>query len=135
MKVIIREQVNQFQIVEYFQFYLFWIRMKKLFYEKFIMRLLTWWISFFDCENYFIWWIQLKYESLEFESLILLKYSLFLSTKLFSFKWNINLFETIMNSWLSFIFYETCWKNILNRNRICASIRFASSERTIIPFK
>ena len=59
----------------------------------------------------------------------------FPSIRWFSFKWNIIRFEITIDSSLSFIFYETCWKNILNRNRICASIRFASSERTIIPSK
>ena len=65
---------------------------------------------------------------MEYKTLIWFKYSLILSTKLFSFKWNINLFETTIHSSLSFIFYLTCWLNILNRNRISASISFASSE-------
>ena len=72
---------------------------------------------------------------MEYKTLIWFKYSLFLSIRWFSFKWNINLFELTIDSSLSFIFYETCWLNILNRNLICASIRFYSSERTIIPSK
>ena len=67
--------------------------------------------------------------------MIWLKYFLIFSIRWFSFKWNINLFELTIDLSLSFIFYETCWPNILKRNRICTSILFDSFETIIISLK